>query len=597
MAERMGGITAEAGAVAAAMAAAHGLRGAAEGGPTAAAAALPDPAGWGFQRDAETGPWDAPPRLERFVVELDQRFLTELAHTAALFGELFEQSGRRRLLKARAGPGPARSGAGQRARSVGGAVSLVAAGCAARARLAASARRARLARAAALYGSRQKLPGSRRPGKRARLLRGERRLGAPACARGSGSDARACAAGGARCVWRLPARDSPGAGRGGIRGRGARRRAAAARRGCCRRVARGAARCARILLSLMSCWVRVAKHPSCSRCSGRCCGNSLVCAFTHLRACVWMYMQAAAAGCMAVSLPAAPPSCRRACQGCGCNAAAHNTHAATDYVGMLSSCAGLGEDWGTAELAAALYTFSTDVTRIKPLLPELSPADRRARAPARRAHCGSPSGAARPRGLRSHAGCLAFCARRADLLLARCGRRVAAGCGAAGHAQPYSRRDGAGVAVSRWSARAPTGGPSHVRCVWNLIPDPTLPCAGARRWWRAWCGTTWAPASARWSAACWTRWAPRRSACATARARARPAAARPAGTRCCRCRGAERVGREPWQPLGLGGGALSHLAGTSVGDALGAGPAGVFTSSPAGAAPQRARPSTGARAA
>jgi len=43
---------------------------------------------------------------------------------------------------------------------------------------------------------------------------------------------------------------------------------------------------------------------------------------------------------------------------------------------MLSSRAGLGEDWGTAELAAALYTFSTDVTRIKPLLPELSPADR-----------------------------------------------------------------------------------------------------------------------------------------------------------------------------------------------------------------------------
>jgi len=117
MAERMGGITAEAGAVAAAMAAAHGLRGAAEGAPAAAAAAgLADPAAWGFQREAETGPWDAPPRLERFVVELDQRFLTELAHTAALFGELFEQSGRRRLLKARAGPGPVRAGAGPCAR-------------------------------------------------------------------------------------------------------------------------------------------------------------------------------------------------------------------------------------------------------------------------------------------------------------------------------------------------------------------------------------------------------------------------------------------------------------------------------------------------
>lgn len=41
-----------------------------------------------------------------------------------------------------------------------------------------------------------------------------------------------------------------------------------------------------------------------------------------------------------------------------------------------TAAAELGEDWGTAELAAALYTVSTDVTRIKPLLPELSPADR-----------------------------------------------------------------------------------------------------------------------------------------------------------------------------------------------------------------------------
>lgn len=44
----------------------------------------------------------------------------------------------------------------------------------------------------------------------------------------------------------------------------------------------------------------------------------------------------------------------------------------------VGSSADLGKDWGTAELAAALYTVSTDMTRIKPLLPELSPADRQA---------------------------------------------------------------------------------------------------------------------------------------------------------------------------------------------------------------------------
>ena len=43
---------------------------------------------------------------------------------------------------------------------------------------------------------------------------------------------------------------------------------------------------------------------------------------------------------------------------------------------MQHAEADVGEDWGTAELVAALYTVSTDVTRIKPLLPELSPADR-----------------------------------------------------------------------------------------------------------------------------------------------------------------------------------------------------------------------------
>ena len=97
----MGGITDEARAVAVAMAAARGLRTAAEG--AAAAQTLADPDGWGFGGAPERGGARAPPALERFVVELDQRFLTELAHTAALFGELFEQSGRRRLLKVRGG--------------------------------------------------------------------------------------------------------------------------------------------------------------------------------------------------------------------------------------------------------------------------------------------------------------------------------------------------------------------------------------------------------------------------------------------------------------------------------------------------------------
>lgn len=40
-----------------------------------------------------------PPSLARFAVELDQRFLTELTHTTVLFNELFDQSGRRQLLK------------------------------------------------------------------------------------------------------------------------------------------------------------------------------------------------------------------------------------------------------------------------------------------------------------------------------------------------------------------------------------------------------------------------------------------------------------------------------------------------------------------
>ena len=47
---------------------------------------------WGFEEGE-------PPALGRFAVELDQKFLTELAHTAAMFSELFEASGRPRLLK------------------------------------------------------------------------------------------------------------------------------------------------------------------------------------------------------------------------------------------------------------------------------------------------------------------------------------------------------------------------------------------------------------------------------------------------------------------------------------------------------------------
>ncbi|KAA6417142.1 MAG: hypothetical protein FRX49_12897 [Trebouxia sp. A1-2] len=43
-------------------------------------------ASWGFEGET-------PPPLQRFAVELDQRFITEMAHTAALFSELFEPSG------------------------------------------------------------------------------------------------------------------------------------------------------------------------------------------------------------------------------------------------------------------------------------------------------------------------------------------------------------------------------------------------------------------------------------------------------------------------------------------------------------------------
>lgn len=60
---------------------------------------IKDPAGWGFEGET-------PPGLQRFVVELDQRFLTELAQTAALFEELFEAGGRKRLIKVPHSPSP-----------------------------------------------------------------------------------------------------------------------------------------------------------------------------------------------------------------------------------------------------------------------------------------------------------------------------------------------------------------------------------------------------------------------------------------------------------------------------------------------------------
>ena len=62
-------------------------------GPEAAkVGAIRDLAGWGFMGEA-------PPPLARFVVELDQRILTELARTAVLFVDLFEDAGRHRLVK------------------------------------------------------------------------------------------------------------------------------------------------------------------------------------------------------------------------------------------------------------------------------------------------------------------------------------------------------------------------------------------------------------------------------------------------------------------------------------------------------------------
>jgi hypothetical protein len=290
-----------------------------------------------------------------------------------------------------------------------------------------------------------------------------------------------------------------------------------------------------------------AEHPSCTRHTGRCGGDPAECLNACLRARVWLCVQAAAACCMGRSRRAAPPTGRPACQGWGCGATAHKAHAATGDAVMLSSRAGLGEDWGTAELAAALYTFSTDVTRIKPLLPELSPADRCTPLRAARVAAAPPG----PHGLGVRAAVLVVC--RAAGAVPTCTLLIVEGRVAEGsddwcHDANAAAHDAAGLVVE--CAQPPTWGPGSRHWLQGWTPNPSLPCAGARRWWRAWCGTTWAPASARWSAACWTRWAARRSNCATAPARARPAAARPAGTRCCRCCGTDRVGESHGSPWG-----------------------------------------------
>ncbi|KAK9813244.1 hypothetical protein WJX72_011382 [[Myrmecia] bisecta] len=87
MKKRMEAILEDAEAVSQAIASSYAPASGAEAEPR-----LRDAAAWGFEGRQ-------PPALARFVVELDQRFLTELAHTAALFNELFEPSGRKRLLK------------------------------------------------------------------------------------------------------------------------------------------------------------------------------------------------------------------------------------------------------------------------------------------------------------------------------------------------------------------------------------------------------------------------------------------------------------------------------------------------------------------
>ena len=59
---------------------------------TGGAGEVPNADAWGCQPGQL-------PNLARFAVELDQRFLTELAHTTVLFNELFDQSGRKQLIK------------------------------------------------------------------------------------------------------------------------------------------------------------------------------------------------------------------------------------------------------------------------------------------------------------------------------------------------------------------------------------------------------------------------------------------------------------------------------------------------------------------
>ncbi|CAL8469580.1 g9121 [Coccomyxa elongata] len=85
---RMANILGEAEAVVTAMAVQNRLR-----RQSGAAAEVAHADAWGLEPGK-------PPSLSRFVVELDQRFLTELTHTTVLFNELFDQSGRRQLLKA-----------------------------------------------------------------------------------------------------------------------------------------------------------------------------------------------------------------------------------------------------------------------------------------------------------------------------------------------------------------------------------------------------------------------------------------------------------------------------------------------------------------
>lgn len=52
------------------------------------------PSAWGFEVGGEQRP-----SLDAFLVQLDQRFLTQLAHTGAHFADLFPGASRKQLLK------------------------------------------------------------------------------------------------------------------------------------------------------------------------------------------------------------------------------------------------------------------------------------------------------------------------------------------------------------------------------------------------------------------------------------------------------------------------------------------------------------------